>query len=218
MHPAIRLLSQSKSKMISPGPKSAAPVASSFKTCMNNDKCFVYGTLMAPEVLKILIGRVPSITTPALLPSYRRHPVNNQVYPAVIPSSSFSSNSLSSETLPDFVGVQGVLINGLNANEMEVFDWFEDVDYANTIVKVLTPKKKENGTNNMYDPLEYQNDGNENNEWEEVNCHAYIWANPVTELDLTSSWDYDNFRRTHLDWYLKETVWPCRIELSRLGI
>lgn len=50
-----------------------------------NGTAFVYGTLMAEEVLKLLIKRVPA-HKPALLPGYARHRVKGQVFPAIIPA------------------------------------------------------------------------------------------------------------------------------------
>lgn len=45
---------------------------------------FVYGTLMAPEVVNMLIKRMPK-HFPALLTGYSRHRVKGQVYPAICP-------------------------------------------------------------------------------------------------------------------------------------
>jgi hypothetical protein len=50
-----------------------------------NGTAFVYGTLMAEEVLKLLIKRVPA-HKPAVLPGYARHRVKGQVFPAIIPA------------------------------------------------------------------------------------------------------------------------------------
>jgi hypothetical protein len=46
---------------------------------------FVYGTLMADEVLRLLIHRVPK-SKPAALMGYQRHRVKGQVFPAIIPA------------------------------------------------------------------------------------------------------------------------------------
>lgn len=46
---------------------------------------FVYGTLMADEVLKLLINRVP-LNKPATLVGYARHRVKGQVFPAITPA------------------------------------------------------------------------------------------------------------------------------------
>lgn len=46
---------------------------------------FVYGTLLADEVLKLLIRRVPP-SKPATLSGFSRHRVKGQVFPAIIPA------------------------------------------------------------------------------------------------------------------------------------
>jgi gamma-glutamylcyclotransferase (GGCT)/AIG2-like uncharacterized protein YtfP len=50
-----------------------------------NGAAFVYGTLMADEVLKLLIKRVPS-SQKATLAGYCRHRVKGQVFPAIVPA------------------------------------------------------------------------------------------------------------------------------------
>lgn len=52
---------------------------------MSTGTAFVYGTLMAEEVLKLLIRRVPP-SKPATLTGYSRHRVKGQVFPAIIPA------------------------------------------------------------------------------------------------------------------------------------
>ncbi len=46
---------------------------------------FVYGTLMADEVLKLLIQRVP-VSRPAHITGFTRYKVKGQVFPAIIPT------------------------------------------------------------------------------------------------------------------------------------
>jgi hypothetical protein len=49
-----------------------------------SSSAFVYGTLMAPEVLKVLIARVPPLR-PATLKGHMRCRVRGEVFPAIIP-------------------------------------------------------------------------------------------------------------------------------------
>lgn len=53
---------------------------------MPGKTAFVYGTLMAPEVVQALIKRVPPMR-PATLKGYTRHSVKGVVFPAIIPDS-----------------------------------------------------------------------------------------------------------------------------------
>ena len=46
---------------------------------------FVYGTLMAEEVVRVLLGRAPP-SSPALLPDHRRFSIRGRVYPAILPT------------------------------------------------------------------------------------------------------------------------------------
>jgi len=46
---------------------------------------FVYGTLMAEEVVRVLLGRAPP-SSPALLPDHRRFSIRGRVYPAILPA------------------------------------------------------------------------------------------------------------------------------------
>lgn len=52
---------------------------------MQGGQIFVYGTLMADEVVKLLLKRVPP-SKPALLKGHRRHSIKGQVFPAIVPA------------------------------------------------------------------------------------------------------------------------------------
>lgn len=167
--------------------------------------CFVYGTLMAPEVLRALIDRVPDNRTPAFLPpGYSRHPVIGQVYPGVIAREDKMNNVLSDEEScilqhwNDIKSscVSGILLSGLNDRELKVLDWFEDVDYTRTTMPVLICKN---------DTM-----------LEKINADVYIWSAGEALLSLDSQWDYGVFRDEKLTDYLKSTVVPCRRECDRL--
>lgn len=79
---------------------------------------FVYGTLMADEVVKVLLHRVPE-RRPAVLKGYARHRIKQQVFPALTPAA------------PD-ESVQGSVLSGLSEQELVVLDEYEDVDYYRT--------------------------------------------------------------------------------------
>ena len=197
-------------------------------------KCFVYGTLMAPEVLEELIGRVPSMQIPAFLPNkYRRHPVKDFVFPGAIPS--IKNDKKDKTNVQEFQvsndTVRGALLFDLSPSEMKVFDWFEDVDYTRTLVPVYVPKKRHTEGNekitasSLYTSSDvdidtdiFQDKPNSyyttTEEWETIEAHTYIWSNPITQLQLGKPWDYTEFRKNHLSWYLENTVKPCRQYLN----
>ena len=141
---------------------------------------FVYGTLMAPHVLKVLLNRVPDMLEPAILPNYRRHPVKEHVFPGIIPCR-------------DGRTTKGLLLRGLSEDELKILDWFEGDEYLRREVTIMCDSISRN-------------------------TQCYIWSNPETDLDLEKEWDYDAFLATKLDWYIKSTVQPCRLELDQLGM
>ena len=69
---------------------------------------FVYGSLMSPEVLSSLLGRVPP-RRPATLRGYRRFAIVDRVYPAV----------LADETTINDV-VDGEVLHGMTRRELAV--------------------------------------------------------------------------------------------------
>ncbi|CAB9501483.1 AIG2-like protein [Seminavis robusta] len=160
-----------------PRPFSSAQAATALPNSV-----FVYGSLLSPQVVEVLLGRIPkSIPAPCRLYGYSRHPVKDQVYPAIIPASS-TSTSL----------VDGMIWCDLSDREKSLLDWFEDDEYQRTSVVVETSKE-----------LHY------------YTTDAYIWGNPLSELDLERDWSFENFCQQHLEWYLAHTVRPCREEWDR---
>jgi hypothetical protein len=89
--------------------------------------------------------------------------------------------------------VQGILYSDLTPPEMKRLDWFEGKGYTKEQCTVMS---------------------------EDVDCGAvvYLWANPVSELDLTKVWSYKKFREQHLEEYLIRSVQPCRDKLDRVMI
>ena len=72
---------------------------------------FVYGSLMAGEVLHGLLGRVPAMRGGAVLPGYVRHRLRGEVFPAIVPAPGSS--------------VAGLILDDLTVDELRWFDWFE---------------------------------------------------------------------------------------------
>ncbi|KAL4432856.1 hypothetical protein ABPG77_008182 [Micractinium sp. CCAP 211/92] len=78
--------------------------------------CFVYGTLMYPEVLTALIQRVPRME-PAVIHGFQRYRIRGQVFPGTIRSTAPGAQ------------VQGLVLFDLQPNELEVLDEFEGEEY-----------------------------------------------------------------------------------------
>lgn len=52
-----------------------------------------------------------------------------------------------------------------------------------------------------------------------VDAEAYIWRSDLLpQLDLSQPWSFEHFRDNHLEWYLQNTVVPCREKMVRLGM
>ncbi|MFC4062017.1 gamma-glutamylcyclotransferase family protein [Planomonospora corallina] len=75
---------------------------------------FVYGTLMFPEVLRALLGRVPE-SAPAVAEGWRAARLPGQVYPVLVPAGEGTA--------------RGLLITGLTAAEWRVLDEYEGPMY-----------------------------------------------------------------------------------------
>ncbi len=148
-------------------------------------RCFVYGTLMSQDVLRTLLGRVPEMDPrPAFLPpEYSRHPVKGHVFPGVIVNQNTNTNNEQ---------VKGILLSGITAEEIEIFDFFEDVAYERRKVDVLLqPEKGDADT---------------------IDADLYLWTEGDHLLELESSWSFEDFCIHKLPWYLRSTVRPCKEE------
>jgi hypothetical protein len=89
--------------------------------------------------------------------------------------------------------VEGVVLQNLGREQMNVFDYFEGSEYTRRHVTIS-----------------YQGYLQE--------AQTYVWSNPISELNLDKEWEYQQFRNESLEWYLTTTVRPCRIEMDDLGI
>lgn len=81
---------------------------------------FVYGTLLYPENLRVLLGRVPAIV-PAEVRGFARFSIVDEQYPGVVRAS------------PESV-VLGALLEDLTSEEMELLDAFEGDEYERVVV------------------------------------------------------------------------------------
>ena len=87
---------------------------------------FVYGTLMADEVLLALLARTPK-RQPATLRGYVRGTVKGEAFPAILPSPEARLGHK----------VEGLLLQDLTARELRVLDFYEDDGYDRLEVTVL---------------------------------------------------------------------------------
>jgi hypothetical protein len=146
---------------------------------------------MAPQVVKTLIGRLPSLSG-ARLQGYTRHPVKGQGFPGLIPVSSSQRYT------------NGILYTDLTDPELKKMDWFEDVEYrrSDIIVSLLDETQTDSQLASAAT----------------TTCQTYEWTNPLSELDLTREWSFEDFLQNDLKNFLVRTVQPCREELDRLRL
>ncbi|EIE26750.1 AIG2-like protein [Coccomyxa subellipsoidea C-169] len=137
---------------------------------------FVYGTLMSEEVVAALIRRAPR-QQPAKIRGYRRHRIKGFIFPAIVPAEESDE-------------VNGLVLYGLNCEEMEVFDEFEGEEYYKT------------------DATPILADGSQ------VDASVYVWQDSARHL-LYGKWDYQEWRRKHLENYVKMcTIFKEELELT----
>ncbi|XP_028113138.1 AIG2-like protein D isoform X6 [Camellia sinensis] len=82
---------------------------------------FVYGSLLADEVVRVLLKRVPQ-SSPATLNGFHRFSIKGRVYPAILPVEKKK--------------VIGRVLSGITPLELHIFDIFEDVEYKRCTVEV----------------------------------------------------------------------------------
>eukprot|EP00511_Aplanochytrium_stocchinoi_P002378 CAMPEP_0204842930 /NCGR_PEP_ID=MMETSP1346-20131115/47682_1 /ASSEMBLY_ACC=CAM_ASM_000771 /TAXON_ID=215587 /ORGANISM="Aplanochytrium stocchinoi, Strain GSBS06" /LENGTH=156 /DNA_ID=CAMNT_0051981987 /DNA_START=149 /DNA_END=620 /DNA_ORIENTATION=+ len=87
-------------------------------------KVFVYGSLMCPDVLKVLLERVPFYSK-AYVKGFQRLCVKNESFPACRPKVDEVSST-----------VEVFLLQEINEKELEIFDAFEDKEYTRQVVEV----------------------------------------------------------------------------------
>jgi hypothetical protein len=164
---------------------------------------FVYGTLMNPQVVSILLGRSWSpaeeaAIRPARLYGYSRHPVRQHVFPATIPSTVSTAY------------VEGLLLPAtMSKMEVIIFDCFESDEYNRVPVDVTIVKHGGDDHNDL----------DSSSSPVTVKAQVYLWRDDlISQLELDQQWSYESFCQEHLDWYLKNTVRPCRAEVEQLGM
>ncbi|KAL1207125.1 AIG2-like protein D [Cardamine amara subsp. amara] len=89
---------------------------------------FVYGSLMADDVVRLLIDRIPQ-TSSAILPDFHRFSIKGRVYPAILPAVSKK--------------VSGKVLFGITDRELQILDEFEDTEYVRNNVQVLLTDSSE---------------------------------------------------------------------------
>lgn len=150
---------------------------------MKTSSIFVYGTLTSPEVVRVLLGRELVAIRPARLQGYTRHPVQNYVFPGMIPCVGKS--------------VEGCIYTDVSPSERKQLDWYEGDEYLRQTVQATVDSEPSSP----------------------ITVETYVWKpHLVDQLLQDQEWSYEEFYQQHSEWYLKNTVQPCRDEMESLGM
>ncbi|XP_024363003.1 AIG2-like protein D isoform X3 [Physcomitrium patens] len=183
---------------------------------------FVYGSLLAPEVLTALLHRVPPASL-AVVHDYHRFSIKNRIYPAVLPSKGDK--------------VFGKVLFDLSDQELHILDEFEDIEYTRLIVsprilntlgadgepvvgtqvgdaqELIGSRCLEKVGTSQADTVEIGDDAVEISPGHaaglglttEVTAYMYIWADQG-DPDLVGDWEYEVWRANHLKLFLAKYV------------
>ena len=158
---------------------------------------FVYGPLMAEEVITMLLGRVPR-SRPAKLMGYVR--CCKKGAQTTADGVCTTSRSLVANSYPAVIGtgveghaVEGIIFERLRPKEIRCLDYYEDPSYQKIPVTVVA----ENGFGGQ----------------ETIDALVYTWpASPaaVRALDLEKPWEYTAFRKHHMKDFMESVVAKCK--------
>lgn len=143
---------------------------------------FVYGSLMADEVVSVLLERVPP-SAPAVLPGYQRHSIKGRVYPAIVPAEEKK--------------VIGKVLFHLMDNELKILDEFEDVEYNRVSgeVLVLDNETQQIGSNQLKAHTYVWADGNDQDLYGEWDFEEWKTTHMSDFLNMSKSFISD-FRQS----------------------
>ncbi|KAL5559413.1 hypothetical protein UlMin_035624 [Ulmus minor] len=104
-------------------------IGSGLSQSQNLHNVFVYGSLMADDVVRALLNRVPGSSF-ASLNGFHRFSIKGRVYPAILPVESKK--------------VAGRVLKDITDPELYILDEFEDVEYERRTVEVSLLDSSEN--------------------------------------------------------------------------
>jgi gamma-glutamylcyclotransferase (GGCT)/AIG2-like uncharacterized protein YtfP len=162
---------------------------------------FVYGPLMADEVLSALLTRVPR-HRPATLTGFARCCKRgaDQIAGVCSTHRGLVAASYPAAVRTDAPGhqIEGLLLERLRPQELRCLDHYEDPSYQQTQVTVTA------------------NSGFGANE--PVSALIYAWpstAAAAEQLDIHREWSYTEFRTHHMARFIESVVKSCRASFER---
>ncbi|OAE19083.1 hypothetical protein AXG93_4129s1140 [Marchantia polymorpha subsp. ruderalis] len=139
---------------------------------------FVYGSLMAPEVLAAIIHRVPPQAT-AVVANFHRYSIRNRLYPAVLPLAGGN--------------VTGKVLFDLTHEELKLLDEFEDFEYTRHLVETTVQARSAHklpSVNRLESERDKVTDDLNISIAVPVQAYLYVWAD-AEDKSLYGDWDYE---------------------------
>ncbi|MCL7022825.1 hypothetical protein MKW94_014537 [Papaver nudicaule] len=103
---------------VTPPPASSSVITDHHQ---NHHNIFVYGSLLADDVVRSVLYRVPQ-NYPAILDNFKRFSIEGRIYPAILPEENTK--------------VTGRVLLGITDSELDLLDKLEDDEYERSTVDV----------------------------------------------------------------------------------
>ncbi|RVX17596.1 AIG2-like protein D [Vitis vinifera] len=153
---------------------------------------FVYGSLLADEVVAVLLNRVPQSSLPSSTTCQSLHSLfllfSRLDFGLVISQSRFCHRfSIKGRVYPAILPVEnkkvtGRVLLGVTDPELNILDTFEDVEYDRRTVEVSL----------MDGP-------------EKLQAKTYVWRNS-NDTNLYGDWDFEQWKGVHMENFVKMTM------------
>ncbi|KAJ6295213.1 hypothetical protein OIU78_023263 [Salix suchowensis] len=134
---------------------------------------FVYGSLLADDVVRALLSRIPQSSS-AILNGHHRFSIKGRVYPAILPVENKK--------------VTGKVLQGITDLELYILDEFEDVEYERVTVDVSLMDSSNKSQAFAY-VWSDKNDPNLYGEWD-FECQGQEWKRTQMEDFAKMSADF----------------------------
>ncbi|KAF5936409.1 hypothetical protein HYC85_027538 [Camellia sinensis] len=144
---------------------------------------FVYGSLLADEVVRVLLKRVPQSSPATLNGLSVSLSLSLNHFLCAISSSCYCSSIILISFLILVIDDEiWYVLSGITPLELHIFDIFEDVEYKRCTVEVSLM------------------DGSQ-----KLQAHAYVWANSG-DPNLYGDWIFEEWRQAHMKDFIKMTM------------
>jgi len=154
--------------------KGSAKMSSSAPQVENGPPLFIYGSLLATEVMSALIERVP-VCQPGEIQGYHRYGLTHRPYPGLVQEQGSDGR------------VQGLIVCGLSEEENAILDYFEGDEYVRQMVKVHVRRSKHQVEHPGYLPQVV-----DAVQQESIDAVAYLWKKSLKDK-LVGSWEPQDF-------------------------